>query len=711
MNRSPRSLLTGLAVAGLLATPLVAAAAKPAHPVPQAWSPPLALAGGGAEPGIRVAPDGRSAAYISAPSGLGSNFWRIDQVRNPDGTFSMKAAAPKQPDLGTGGGDAEISVGSTVDPATGCAPIAYSGLHNIDLLDNFTTATSSDCGKTFSAPNLFATQNTLTDRQWQVFDGSKTNHLLYHKVDTGQIVDSISYDAGAHYVTLGTPAGATGVVDANHAYTIQNVKIGNVVVDPHRATGGTYLINGEKQHVLYATFEGVRNAADAAQSQVDGNVPGSNYNHMDTVYVGRSDDGGLTWTDTTSFTTPPTAKKELDLIFPVVGLDAAGNVYSAWTDGNLISYAVSQDGAKTWSKPYVVNPGEKGASKSAGTADIFPWIAAGAKGALDLVWYHGQGGDTSGYRQVGTKDTAWTVAFAQLNGATAKPGAVPHPSVVSRSLAITPVIHRGNVCNNGTTCLVDSTRGNGGDRTLLDYFQVAIDPAGRANIAYAADASSPGTATTTYTRQNTGRSLTTGRPLTGVVFSTRAVQLGSSCPGPQIVDAVGDAPSTLEVGTPTMNTDTLDVHDVRFSSPGTSALTLRLHAKNLSALPPGGATIGSAWTVTWITRLGGKARTFYASASSNAPMLQTYNAGEIVAGKQVSGGTVTGTFAEGPNGTITWNIPRKVVGNPASGTVFEAPTATTNGTLSAQGNGLTYTAVIDRAPDIGGGAPYTLGRC
>ncbi len=71
---------------------------------------------------------------------------------------------------------------------------------------------------------------------------------------------------------------------------------------------------------------------------------------------------------------------------------------------------------------------------------------------------------------------------------------------------------------------------------------------------------------------------------------------------------------------------------------------------------------------------------------------------------------VTGSFAEGPDGAITWTI-RAVIGSPASGNVFEEPTATTNGTLSVLGSGLVYTAVIDRAPNVGGGAPYTLGRC
>jgi hypothetical protein len=705
-----RPLVIAAVLTGLVGTSFVASAAS-RTPLP-AWTPPLSLAGGGAEPSIKVAPDGRSAAYVSAPAALGSNFWRVDQVRNADGSYSMRSSAAQQPDLGTGGGDSEISVGTTKDPATGCAPIAYSGLHNIDLLDNFTTAMSTDCGRTFSTPNLYATQNTLTDRQWQVFDGSQTNHLLYHKVDTGQIVDSVSYDGGKTYVTLGTPAGALGVVDPAHSYTLQNVKIGNVVVDPHRATGSTYPLNGEKVHTLYAVFNGVRDASDAAAAQVDANVPGQNYDHLNSVYVGRSDDGGLTWTDTRAYTTNSESRKELDLIFPVVSVDAKGNVYAAWTDGNQVQYVVSTDGAQHWSAPYVINPGEAGARKTGGTADIFPWIAAGGAGNLDVVWYHASGGDTTGYRQVGTKDTAWTVAFTQLTGAAARAGARPHPKVASSSLAITPVLHRGNVCNNGTTCLVDAQAGNGGDRTLLDFFQVAIDPAGRANIAYADDASQPGTSTVKYTRQNTGRSVLTGQPLVGLRFvPSRVVQLGSSCPGPQVVDPAGDAAGTATTGVPGSNVDTLDIRDVRFQTPTASTLKVTLRAKNLSALPPGGASLSSYWKVGWSMVVGGKLHHYFVRASSNAPGVQTYAGGETVAGTDTVKSGAQGTFTEGPSGAITWTLPRSIVGSPVSGSVLRDAAAESHGAEQADGSGVYFTASVDRAPDVGAGAPYYVGRC
>ncbi|MDP9101818.1 MAG: hypothetical protein M3N21_06695, partial [Actinomycetota bacterium] len=544
------------------------------------WSPPVALDSGGAEPSIRVAPDGRSAAYISAPSGLGSNFWRIDESVDSSGSTHLTPTVGVQPDLGTGGGDAEISVGTSVDPATGCAPIAYSGLHNIDLFNNFTVSHSTDCGKTFSLLNPYATQNTLTDRQWQTFDGSKTNHLLYHKVDTGQIVDSRSEDGGMTYVTLGTPAGVSGVVDPLHAYTIQNVKIGNVVTDQTRPVSGkTYPVSGEQVHTLWATFAGTRDAADTVASKT---LMGPVFNHRDTIYVARSDDGGLTWTDTTSYTTAASSTRELDLIFPVISVDGKGNVYSAWTDGNLVQYSVSTDGGTTWSKAYTVNPGEAGAVATGGTADLFPWIAAGADGRLDVVWYHGSGGDTTGYRSVGSAGTTWTVAFAQLADATRSDstGALT-PTVVSSTLAASPVLHTGNVCNNGTTCGLTNAAE---DRTLLDFFQVAIDGRGRANIAYASDAGTPKTAHIEYIRQNSGQSLLDGSAIKPNVFATGPTQVVCSADG-TITDPSGDATGVLSVqSTPTPSQDDLDVVRAFWSTTGTgpnATLTSHVKVKNL----------------------------------------------------------------------------------------------------------------------------------
>ena len=72
-------------------------------------------------------------------------------------------------------------------------------------------------------------------------------------------------------------------------------------------------------------------------------------------------------------------------------------------------------------------------------------------------------------------------------------------------------IHKGPICIDGLACNLSNPQR---DRTLLDFFQVSIDPTnGAADIAYADDHATPGTAVLYFTRQCTGSSATTGAAL------------------------------------------------------------------------------------------------------------------------------------------------------------------------------------------------------
>jgi hypothetical protein len=696
-----RRATTGAVIVALLGsiTWFAAATAATTTPAYPAWTTPLPLAGGGAEPSIRNASDGRRAAYISAPTGLGSNFWYVDEVHNPDGTVTFKPSPPRQPDLGTGGGDSEISISDRPDPRTGCDVIAYSGLHNIDTFDNFTTATSHDCGAGFSAPNLFATQNTLTDRQWQTFDGARTNFLIFHKVDLSQIVVTRSYDAGTTY-SSDSPEGARGIIDDKTLPSVINTnEVGNIVTDHSQPIAGRKYPNGDQVHALYAIFEGPRDPADNAQAQIDAQVPGRNFDHDDTVYVARSVDGGTTWTDTKVYSTNPRTepKRELNLLFPVVAVDRAGTLYAVWADGFKVQYAFSTNHGATWSKAYQVNPGNG--------ANIFPWVAAGGNGRIDLVWYHAEGckkpGCATTYRNPGDEGTVWTVAFAQLFDANRLgAGGVPAPTVTKLDQKITPPIHRGSVCNNGTFCLTPVASGN---RTLLDFFQVSIDNAGRANIAYAADYATPGSATITYTRQNAGLSAIDGSTVANLHYVSPNFNLGNSCPGPQVLDPVNDAPGSVLVDPGAKNVDTLDLRSVQFSAPDPSHLEVVLTVKNLSASPPP-PDVSSLWAVLW--QYGGK--TYYVDATTNGPALQSYDDGTYN-GDFNPVGTPAGTFRAGANGTITWVVDRRDVGSPANGATLASPYAEDHGAFTVLGNGVQLVADTDRAPDAGPGSSYVVG--
>ena len=588
--------LSLVAVGGLLvAQPSQAASGA-------AFSPPLLLAGGGAEPSIRVPNDGLSAAYVSAPSGLGSNFWRITDRRNADGSHTFLQSAVQQPDLGTGGGDSEISVSSKPSGESRCDTIAYSGLHNIDLLDNFTVATSTDCGKTFSLANPYATQNTLTDRQWQAFDGASTNFLVYHKVDTSQIVVSESVDGGQTYVSL-SPDGTHGIIDAATLPAAANSnQVGNIVVDYAHAVGTDNLLSGEPIHRMYAVFGAPRDAADNAQAQIDTNAQGAGaYNHVDTIYLARSDDGGLTWTDTKVYGVDPASHRELNLLFPVVDVDKAGNVYVVWSDGYKVEYAASTDGGASFSKPFQVNTDNRGLVATTGAekpdpgkSDLFPWLAAGADGYLDVVWYHGEGGAPTSnlaYRDPGDAKTSWTVAFSQLGNAHRTSGGATSPTVLNYSEAVTPPVHTGDICQNGTFCSLVPVPGapfSTGDRSLLDFFEVAIDKQGRANIALADNAAAPGSLISGYIRQTTGVDVLTGKPLTPQKVTLPQVV----CPlGGAFTDPSGDANTVAVAQAPIPSAPGLDITKGYLTYDSTKkVVTLHTKVLDLSQLPATGST-------------------------------------------------------------------------------------------------------------------------
>jgi len=669
------------------------------------FTPPLSLPGGGAEPSIRGPGKGTQAsvaAFVSAPSGLGSNFWTINEVRHPNGSVSLVNSPVQQPDLGTGGGDSEISIGRP-DPKTGCPTIAYSGLHNIDLLDNFTTSYSTDCGKTFAAPNLYATQNTLTDRQWQAFDGPKTNFLIFHKVDTSQIVVSRSLDGGKTYRSLsptGTGLEGGGIIDQTTFPKVANYnKVGNIVTDYSRPTGKTYA-NGTPIHTLWATFAGPNSIADnvAAQSN-DG------YDHNDTIYIAKSVDGGVNWVDYVAFAVNPSSRRELDTVFPVVAVDSSGGVYAMWSDQYKVQYTSSRDGVRWSGKAFQVNPDNRGTTIQNGHADIFPWLRGGGPGKVDMVWYHGVGGTTTQYRNPGDANTKWTVAYTQLFSALPTSTGALAPTVKSLDLnASSGVIHTGSICNNGTLC--DTTGPSSGDRTLLDFFNVDNDSQGRAVIAYAVDQGHPGSATTTFVRKNGGYSVNDGSPITRQTVVPLNVPTGTSCPGPQVIDASGDAKGSVVFNATGGNIPSFDFTNVRFTTPTDPArFNVTMTFTDLDTTPQPG-TASKDWETYWTYGT----KTYYAMAIANGPAV-AYDQGYVDAatGDKVSTGTPTGTVQQGPGGTITVNVIRLTVGNPPNGAQLAGPFAEDHAGYLAAGTGVYFTAVPDRAPDAKTGAAYTLG--
>jgi len=200
-----------------------------------------------------------------------------------------------------------------------------------------------------------------------------------------------------------------------------------------------------------------------------------------TVYVARSSNDGLTWTDTKVWNGPAT--QSYGHIFPSIAVDGAGHVFAVWSDDKDVFMAYSFDNGATWrgKNGAIIGPtpaiGAKPIQVTNSAADggfkthVFPWIAAGFNGGVDIVYY-----ETTGLNPNLSTDS-WYVGMAQNIHVLSTPNSFVYYTPSDH------VIHHGQICENGIGC--DSTQP--GNRNLADDFQVAVDMVGLANITYTDD--------------------------------------------------------------------------------------------------------------------------------------------------------------------------------------------------------------------------------
>jgi hypothetical protein len=343
----------------------------------------------------------------------------------------------------------------------------------------------------------------------------------------------------------------------------------------------------------------------------------------------------------------------------------------------------------------ITNPGTNNVA-------IMPWVQAGASGIADLVFYGASGGAGAQPNPQDDANNSWNVYMAQTIDGGATWGVFQ---------ASDHVIHKGPICIDGLGCNLSNPMR---DRTLLDFFQVSIDPTnGAADIAYADDHASPGNSVMYFTRQCTGASATTGAALVNDCMAPPPpppLPQGTTCPGPQVVDFVGDAPNNYPGGDGS-NMDNLDILNASFATPDSTHLQVSMTLNNLSAPPPPVNLLSGFWTVYWTVN----GTEYFAQATSNGTRNMavfsfsdgTYSNGNF---NPNPNGTPTGVVTYGKNGTIVITFPRTDVGNPLNGTTLTNTFADTHGSFTVLGTGVYYTAPADRAPDSGFGANYVVGQ-
>jgi hypothetical protein len=448
---------------------------------------PVAFIVQGVEPGIRV--DSQGTIYVESIRGVpgGVDLWRWDQSLDfgpntaagvegtlpfkyegqPDncGIFAATGGSCAQnvgfvgnPGVAPGGGDCDIAVNS---PSNSGVPNL--ALTSLTLAPGFTATNSSNRGDTFFTPNVVAALIPGDDRMWNdAPEDPSTVYVNYHDVGTFNIEVQRSNNGGLTYLNgVGeaidpqTFPAAGGVPATNSANVAGQIKI-----DKNHNSCSSH---GN----LYVVF--------VAPDNVTENLAGG---PLRSVYVGASTDVNLglpvfTFTDYKVFTSPSGsagATNGTDQVFPALAVDDFGYLYAVWSDNTNIYFSSSSNQGATWrTAPVQVN--QEGAD---GKARVFPWVAADAFGHVVVTWL---GADKVGNSNDPTAmaGAQWQVYAAEsINGNSTTP-------TFNQYTASDHVVHYGTVCTVGTACSSTDSR------SLADFFQVALDPQHRINIAYADD--------------------------------------------------------------------------------------------------------------------------------------------------------------------------------------------------------------------------------
>ena len=385
-----------------------------------------------------------------------------------------------------------------------------------------------------------------------------------------------------------------------------------------------------------------------------------------------------------------------------MAIDRSGNLYVVWaqspvdSSGNVdgptaIYMATSTDGGANWTKPINVSSHVPGLQ-----TNVFPWLAAGSAGRVDLVWY---GTPTLGSCPnepcgAGFINGTWNVYMAQtLNAVTSSGAANANPSFTTARVSEYPV-HTGTICEFGIACTT------GGDRGLLDFIQVQADPSGAADIVYADGANDDfnGGETSALVDfvQQTG-----GPGLYGTTISGTA-RSGSAPGSPAAYYAANGSETPAAPGS------SMRIVNSSVAKSGKNFIVTMKVGSLASLLPD--PTLGGSDAI-WLTRwelpnphptAASQGHIFYAAMESDNGGPPTFYDGDSVCGvfsthcKVINyppAHTISGSYT--PSGTITLTVPMADVGG--SGSLYSVTGVT--GTQSEPGStGAAIFNVIDSTP-------------
>ena len=587
--------------------------------------------------------------WESGPWGFSTGQGFVAKSTDHGDSFHIVSPDGLRPNIvPVGGGDSDI-----ITDDQGFAYFA-----DLEGLGNVGVAVTNDGGNTWKT-QLVAAQNTAVDRQWLTVDNGPTSASSDNTI-------FLTYRQAVQGSQILSSPGSAGTGDLVGGLVFTNAGTG---------PGPQFVATGAPCGRL--TFDPVLRYLY---------LPCLRSNHVEITraHVNPGQRTGLAFDTLAAPVSPGGAVGHL---FASLTTDKAGNVYVVWVDTNNqnVYLSTSTNAGNTWSTPLQVNG-------NPANTNVMPWAIAGSAGTVDIVFYGtSTRGDPNSFpswlnsRQAATTGK-WFTYFVQVQGATSST-----PTIYQLQASEHPTDY-GQLCTQGLGCTI-----SGGDRTLADFFSVAIDASGAARIII-----------NDLTNQHHGAALFELTQVAGptaigttLVQTTSNVQIG-------VKDPAGDAqvPHYFPVTGVGPNQPALDLLSVQLSQPDISHLTATLQVPSLASLLPPAGSEGVVWITRWqfnTTGDGGEEsyRIFYMGANSTAGGSPTFFAGTGTSAAPTTGvppgdGCITTTpqnckiivypnekietgTINSVNGIITITAPLSDVGSPMRGDELFSVTALTFG--------------------------------
>jgi hypothetical protein len=436
------------------------------------------------EPSISI--DGQDRIYVSTPYGFSTTASFV--WRSVDHGMSFHLVPGNAPPVGkplvtcVGGGDSGLAIDSV------------NRLYFVDLqgLTDVSNSVSSDRGSTLST-TCNAANASGVDRPWiAAYGDPQSGGALY------QTVDQVEQCIGACEPDLGeVGSNILEITRSQDGVTFtplpaQQIEpdgiVSGIVTD---ANGGVYI-----SHTALVANGNITNGSDAngnTNSVVVVRFPNGYNQTTATPLNGQT----LCQAQPSTCTTEIVYGGPLDSSgnsmitvgqdFAPIAIDRGGNLYVVWAQAPVdsstgqisgssqIYMAVSTNHGATWGAPVQIT-----AASPTLLTNLFPAVAAGDPGRVDVVWYGTPTLGSCPNQPCGSSAIAahWSVMMAQSLNAIVNGQPNSKPTLTTTTVSEISN-HYGAICTFGISCTT------GGDRGLLDFISVTVGLKGEANVVWA----------------------------------------------------------------------------------------------------------------------------------------------------------------------------------------------------------------------------------